>query len=79
VREFILTQPEPPQPNWYGIHRSVKECLSKMILFGEAASVMCFPITLTISQRKKPSRQANVILFPAPADRIGESSGEPHA
>ena len=59
-------------------HRSVKEeCLSKLILFGEAS------LRQVLSQyadhfhgERNHQGKGNVILFPMPADRIGESTGE---
>src|SRR6266481_2301234 len=59
-------------------HRSVKEeCLSKLILFGEAS------LRQVLSQyadhfhgERNHQGKGNVILFPTPADRIGESTGE---
>jgi hypothetical protein len=59
-------------------NRSVKEeCLSKLILFGEAS---LHHVLTNYAQHFHHERnhqgKANVILFPAPADRVGESSGE---
>jgi transposase InsO family protein len=59
-------------------NRSVKEeCLSKMILFG-AASLQ--HVLSNYAQHYHGERnhqgKGNVILFPAAADRIGESTGE---
>jgi hypothetical protein len=59
-------------------NRSVKEeCLSKLILFGEASlrHVLSNYAHHFHSERNHQGK-ANVILFPAPADRVGESSGE---
>jgi hypothetical protein len=59
-------------------NRSVKEeCLSKMILFGEGSLRHCLEHYLWHyhTERNQPG-QGNVILFPAPADRIGESFGQ---
>ena len=59
-------------------NRSVKEeCLSKLIFFGEAS----LPHVLSnyahhFHNERNHQGKANVILFPAPADRVGESSGE---
>jgi putative transposase len=59
-------------------HRSVQEeCLSKLILFGERSlrhalsNYVCHFHTERNHQGKD-----NVILFPAPADRVGEATGE---
>jgi hypothetical protein len=78
--EPLTLPPQSPNLNanlerW---NRSVKEeCLSKMILFGEARSGMCFQITSTIITEKETIKaKGNVILLPAASDRIGESSGE---
>ena len=53
------------------------ECLSKMIFFGEASLqkalsnyVLCF------HGERNHQGKGNVILFPKPEDRIGESNGE---
>jgi hypothetical protein len=59
-------------------NRSVKEeCLSKLILFGEASLQH---VLSNYAQHYHAERnhqgKGNVILFPAAADRIGESSGE---
>jgi len=59
-------------------NRSVKEeCLSKMILFGEASLQH---VLSNYAQHYHAERnhqgKGNVILFPAAADRIGESTGE---
>ncbi len=61
-------------------HRSVKEeCLSKMILFGEASlrQVLSNYVAHFHTERNHQGRD-NLILFPAPADRIGEATGEIH-
>lgn len=58
-------------------HRSVKEeCLSKLILFGEAS------LRRVISQyvdhfhgERNHQGKGNLLLFPMPADRIGEPTG----
>jgi len=76
----ILLPPRSPNLNahlerW---NRSVKEeCLSKMILFGEASlqHVLTHYAHHFHSERNHQGK-GNVILFPASADRIGESSGE---
>jgi putative transposase len=57
---------------------SVKtEALSKMVLFGEASlrHVLFNYVEYHHSERNHQGK-GNVILFPKPADRIGESSGE---
>ena len=59
-------------------NRSVKEgCLSKVILFGEASlrHVLSNYVQDFQSERNHQKKE-NAILFPAPADRIGESIGE---
>jgi transposase InsO family protein len=59
-------------------HRSVKEeCLSKLILFGEASlrQVLWQYVDHFHGERNHQGK-GNVILFPMPADRIGESTGE---
>jgi transposase InsO family protein len=59
-------------------NRSVKEeCLSKMILFGEASlrQVLSNYVSHFHTERNHQGKD-NVILFPAPADRIGESTGK---
>ena len=59
-------------------NRSVKEeCLSKMILFGEASlrHVLSNYVCHFHTERNHQGK-GNVILFPAPADRIGEPTGE---
>src|SRR5271169_5093351 len=60
--------------------KSVKtEALSKMILFGEASlrHVLSNYVEYHHSERNHQGK-GNVILFPKPADRIGESSGQIH-
>ena len=55
--------------------RSVKsELLSKMILFGERPLHHCLQIYLA-HYHTEQNHQGNIILFPAPANRIGESLG----
>jgi transposase InsO family protein len=61
-------------------HRSVKEeCLSKLILFGEASlwKVLSQYVDHFHRERNHQSK-GNLILFPMPADRIGELTGEIH-
>jgi transposase InsO family protein len=76
----LLLPPRSPNLNahlerW---NRSVKEeCLSKMILFGEASlQHMLSNYTQHFHSERNHQGKGNVILFPAAADRIGESSGE---
>ena len=77
--EPLVLPPRSPNLNahlerW---NRSVKEeCLSKMILFGEASlrHVLSYYAHHFHNERNHQGK-ANVILFPAPADRSGESSG----
>jgi putative transposase len=59
-------------------NRSVKEeCLSKMILFGEASlrQVLSHYVSHFHSERNHQGK-GSLILFPEPADRIGQSSGK---
>jgi transposase InsO family protein len=77
--ELITLPPHRPNLNshlerW---NRSVKEeCLSKLILFGEASlrHVLSNYVHHFHSERNHQG-EGNVILFPAVADRVGESSG----
>jgi len=78
--EPLLLPPRSPNLNAYleRWNRSVKEeCLSKMILFGEASlqHVLSNYVQHYHAERNHQG-QGNVILFPAAADRIGESTGE---
>ncbi len=59
-------------------HRSVKvECLSKVIFFGEASLRQVLSnYVLHFHHERNHQGKGNVILFPRPADRIGESTGE---
>ena len=54
-----------------------EECLSKMILFGEASlqHVLSNYVQHFHTERNHQGK-GNVILCPAAADRIGESTGE---
>ena len=59
-------------------HRSVKEeCLSKMILFGEASlrQVLSDYVLHFHSQRNHQAK-GNWILFPRPEDSVGSSTGQ---
>jgi len=78
----ILLPPRSPNLNAYleRWNRLVKEeFLSKMILFGVASlwHVLTHYAHHFHSERNHQGK-GNVILFPAPADRIGESSGRIH-
>lgn len=58
-------------------HRSVREeCLSKLILFGEASlrRVLSDYVSHSHGERNHQGK-GNVILFPEAEDRIGESTG----
>jgi hypothetical protein len=59
-------------------HRSVKEeCLSKMILFGEASLRQVLSnYVLHFHGERNHQGKGNVILFPSTGDRIGASTGE---
>jgi Integrase core domain len=59
-------------------HRSVKEeCLAKMILFGEASlRKVLSNYVLHFHSERNHQGKGNVILFPRPEDRVGESTGE---
>ena len=59
-------------------NRSVKEeCPSKMILFGERALRHCLEeYVVHFHTERNHQGKGNVILFPAPVDRIGELSSE---
>jgi transposase InsO family protein len=78
--EALTLPPRSPNLNahlerW---NRSVKEeCISKMILFGEASlqHVLSNYVQHFHSERNHQGK-GNVILFPEAADRIGESSGK---
>ena len=58
--------------------RSVKdELLSKMILFGESSLRHCLENYVNhFHAERNHQGKSNVILFPAPEDRIGELSGD---
>jgi hypothetical protein len=76
----VMLPPRSPNLNahlerW---NRSVKEeCLSKMILLGEASlrQVLSDCVSHFHAERNHQG-EGNVILFPEPADRIGQSSGK---
>jgi transposase len=59
-------------------HRSVQEeCLSKLILFGQAS--LRHALSECVSHfhaERNHQGKGNVILFPVPADRVGEAIGE---
>jgi transposase InsO family protein len=59
-------------------HRSVKEeCLSKMILFGEASLRQALSnYVLHFHGERNHQGKGNVILFPRPEDRVGASTGK---
>jgi len=59
-------------------HRSIgEECLSKMILFGEGSLRRVLSMYVShFHHERNHQGKGNVILFPTPADRIGESIGE---
>jgi putative transposase len=59
-------------------HRSIREeCLSKLILFGEASlRQVLSDYVLHFRGERNHQGRGNVILFPRPEDRIGESTGE---
>ncbi|MGO8930553.1 MAG: hypothetical protein ACLQU3_27160, partial [Limisphaerales bacterium] len=78
--QAIKLPPQSPNLNahlerW---HRSVQEeCLSKLILFGEASSRHALSEYIShFHGEQNHQGKDNVILFPAPADRIGEASGQ---
>lgn len=55
------------------------EVLSKLILFGEGSLRHCLENYLCHYHGERNLQgKDNVILFPAPADRIGEPTGEIH-
>ena len=58
--------------------RSVKtELLSKMILFGESSLRHCLENYVNhFHAERNHQGKGNVILFPAPEDRIGEMAGD---
>ena len=59
-------------------HRSVQqECLSKLILFGRASlrHALSEYVSHFHAERKHQGKD-NMILFPVPADRVGEAIGE---
>ena len=76
----MVLPPRSPNPNahlerW---NRSVKEqCLSRLILFGEA-SLRHVPSHYAdhFHNQRNHQGKANAILFPAPADRVSKPSGE---
>ncbi len=53
------------------------EVLSKMILFGERSLPHCLAQYLShYHEERNHQGKKNLILFPLPADRIGEPTGE---
>jgi putative transposase len=58
-------------------HRSVQEeCLSKLILFGQASLRHALSeYVLHFHAERNHQGKGNVVLFPVPADRIGEKDG----
>jgi transposase InsO family protein len=76
----LALPPRSPNLNAYleRWNRSVKEeCLSKLILFGEPSlrHVLSNYVRHYHEERNHQGKD-NLILFPAPADRIGSSSGK---
>ena len=59
-------------------HRSVQEeCLSKLILFGERSLRHALSDYVAhFHTERNHQGMDNVILFPVPADRVGETAGE---
>jgi putative transposase len=58
-------------------HFDTTEVLSKMIFFGERSLRHCLDMYVShFHTERNHQGKGNVILFPVPADRIGESSGE---
>jgi putative transposase len=54
-----------------------EECLSKLILFGEASlRHVLSNYAQHFHNERNHQGKGNVILFPASVDRVGESSGE---
>ena len=77
--EVMKLPPRSPNLNAYleRWHRSVQEeCLSKMILFGEASlrHALCDYVSHFHTERNHQGK-GNVILFPAPSDRVGQTTG----
>ena len=73
----------PPRSPMLNAHcerwiRSVKdELLSKMILFGESSLRHCLETYVNhFHAERNHQSKGNVILFPAPEDRIGKMSGD---
>jgi putative transposase len=76
----IKLPPRSPNLNahWERWHRSVQEeCLSKLILFGQASlrHALAEYVSHFHAERNHQGKD-NVILFPVPADRVGEAIGE---
>lgn len=78
--EPLVLPPRSPNLNTHleRWKRSVKEeCLSKLILFGEASlRHVLSNYARHFHHERDHQGKANVILFPASADRVGESAGE---
>ncbi len=77
--QAVKLPPQSPNLNAYleRWHRSVQEeCLSKLILFGEASlrHVLRHYVSHFHTERNHQGKN-NAILFPAPADRVGEATG----
>ena len=75
----IKLPPRSPNLNahWERWYRSVQEeCLSKLILFGQASlrHALSEYVTHFHTERNHQGKD-NVVLFPAAADRIGEKEG----
>ena len=76
----VTLPPRSPNLNAYCERwiRSVKnELLSKMILFGESSLRHCLEHYAShFHAERNHQGKGNVILFPAPEDRIGERAGD---
>lgn len=78
IKLVILPRRSPNlNANFERWHRSIKEeCLSKLILFGEAS--LRHAVSNYISHfhgERNHHGKGNVILFPRAEDRVGESTG----
>ncbi len=76
-REIASAQPNL-NANLERWHRSVKEeCLSKMILFGEASLRQVLAnYVLHFHNERNHQAKGNLILFPRPEDSVGSSTGQ---